>query len=92
MHNKFLHHLATAAGFAFLIFCYWLLKKLGYFDWASQLLPMEYAGAGLMLGIGSGMLIPFALWNLFTRWIEKKLRVKGQYFEDSYYKDDESKK
>ncbi|MGB1237496.1 MAG: hypothetical protein ACPG4U_04750 [Pseudomonadales bacterium] len=83
--TKLLHHSATALGFAFLILCYYLLQEVGYFNLISGFFPLEYAGAGLMLGIGSGMLVPFALWNRFTKWTEKRLNIKGRYYEDSYY-------
>jgi len=87
LNKNFKHHLATGVAFAFLVLWYYLLQRLGFFDFASQLMSEEYAGAGLMLGIGLGMTPAFFIWSRFNRAVEKKLQIKGIYYEDSYYND-----
>ena len=51
-------------------------------------MPTQYHGAGLMLGIGLGMAPAFFIWSRFNRWTEKKLQIKGIYYEDGFYKDE----
>ena len=86
------HHFATAIAFAFLVFWYYLLQRFGFFDFTTELMSEEYAGSGLMLGIGIGMTPAFFIWSRFNRWVEKKLQIKGIYYEDSYYKSADSDK
>ncbi len=85
MNSTLKHHLATAVAFAFLIAWYYSLQHFGFFDFATNLMPIDYHGAGLMFGIGLGMAPAFFLWSRFNRWVEKKLDIKGIYIEDSYY-------
>ena len=87
MSNKFKHHLATAVAFAFLIIWYFLLHHYGFFDLVVSYFSQEYKGSGLMLAIGVGMTPGFFIWSRFNRWAERKLEIKGMYYEDSYYKD-----
>lgn len=91
MNKNLKHHLATALAFAFLILWYYLLQELGFFAYVTYLMPEKYQGSGLMLGIGLGMTPAFYIWSRFNRWVEKKLDIKGQYYEDSYY-DEKTKK
>jgi len=85
MNKKFLHHLATGAGFAGLIGWFYMGRELGIMEWAAQQVPAEYGGAGLMVGIMLVMTPGFFLWKLFNRWVEKRLEVTGMYYEDAYY-------
>jgi len=39
-----------------------------------------------MLAIGLGMTPAFFIWSRFNRWVEKKLQIKGKYYEDGFYK------
>lgn len=41
-----------------------------------------------MLGIGLGMTPAFFIWSRYTKWVERKLNIKGIYIEDSYYAKD----
>ena len=92
MNNQnLLHHIATAIGFAGLIGWYYAASKLGILDWGINLVPREYAGAGMMLGVMVAMTPGFFLWKLWTRWTEKKLGITGKYYEDDFYKDPEDK-
>ncbi len=88
MNKNLKHHIATAVAFAFLVVWYYLLQSFGFFDFTTKLMPETYAGAGLMLGIGLGMTPAFYIWSRFNRWAERKLKIKGIYYEDSYYKSD----
>lgn len=90
-HQKLLHHIATGAGFAFLIGWFYVGKLLGFLDWCITLAPAEYEGAALMVGICALMAPGFFIWNAYTRLIERKLDIKGQYYEDAYYNSDEKK-
>lgn len=90
--NKLPHHIAVAIGFAGLILWYYAGKELGFLDWMIQQVPRDYAGAGMMLGVMIMMTPGFYLWTLYNRWIEKKLSVKGIYYEDEFYKENEELK
>lgn len=90
--NNYLHHLAVGIGFAGLIIWYYIGKELGFLDWMIQLMPVKYAGAGMMLGIMIMMTPGFFIWSRYNRWIEKKLKVKGMYYEDEYYKEQDALK
>ena len=57
----------------------------------TSLMSEKYKGSGLMVGIGVGMAPAFFIWSRFNRWVEKKLHIKGVYYEDSYYKNDDKK-
>ncbi|MGB0467354.1 MAG: hypothetical protein ACPGF7_07500 [Pontibacterium sp.] len=87
-----LHHLATGIGFAGLIAWYYGARELGILDQGISLVPEEYAGAGLMIGIMIAMAPGFFLWKLWIRWTEKKLQITGKYYEDDFYKDEPTKK
>ncbi|GGK68936.1 hypothetical protein [Amphritea balenae] len=90
-HNKVLHHIGTGAGFLFLIGYYLFMDQTGFYDWITAQLPEEYAGSGLMLGIMIAMTPGFLVWKYYNRWVEKKLGVKGKYYEDGFYKDKDDK-
>jgi hypothetical protein len=83
--TQLLHHLATALGLVFLGGWYLLFKKLGVLDWIIALVPQSHAGAGLMLGIATVMIPGFFVWKLYNRWVERRLDIRGRYYEDSYY-------
>ncbi|MEH6444310.1 MAG: hypothetical protein V7784_10455 [Oceanospirillaceae bacterium] len=85
MSKNLKHHLATALAFAFLVLWYYVLQHFQFFDYMTELMPLEYKGTGLMLGIGLGMTPAFFIWSRFNRWAEKKLDIKGMYYEDSFY-------
>ncbi len=91
MSKNFKHHLATAIAFAFLIGWFYALQSLGFFDYMTSIMPEKYQGSGLMVGICFGMAPGFFIWSRFNRWVEKKLEIKGIYYEDSYYKNDDKK-
>ncbi|MGY8869305.1 MAG: hypothetical protein ACKVJE_02595 [Pseudomonadales bacterium] len=92
MSSNTLHHLATGLGFAFLIGSYLLGRHLGFIDWVTLQMPEGYEGSGLMLAIGIMMTPAFFIWSRFNRFVEKKLGIKGKYYEDSYYDNDIQKK
>ncbi len=84
--TKLLHHIATALGLLFLGLWYLLFKQLGVLDWIMDLVPRSHAGAGLMLGIATVMIPGFFIWKLYNRWVERRLQIRGRYYEDDYYK------
>lgn len=90
--QNILHHTATALGLIGLAAWYYAARELGILDWGITLVPEEYAGAGLMLGIMVAMTPGFFLWKLWIRWSEKKLGITGKYYEDGFYKDPPEKK
>ncbi|WP_028468778.1 hypothetical protein [Neptunomonas japonica] len=92
MSSNTLHHLATGLGFAFLISSYLLGRHLGFIDWVTLQMPEGYEGSGLMLAIGIMMTPAFFIWSRFNRFVEKKLGIKGRYYEDSFYNNDVQKK
>lgn len=90
MSNNFKHHVATAIAFAFLIGWFYVIQQLGFLDYMTSIMPEKYQGSGLMLGIGFGMAPAFFIWSRFNCWVEKRLEIKGKYYEDTYYKKDEN--
>ncbi|SIS76279.1 hypothetical protein [Neptunomonas antarctica] len=88
MNTNTLHHLATGLAFGFLIGWYFLFKTLGFIEWTTAQMPEGYEGSGLMLAIGTVMAPAFYIWSRFNRFVEKKLNIKGIYYEDSYYQKD----
>ncbi|MCP8686870.1 hypothetical protein [Marinobacterium sedimentorum] len=89
--TKLLHHIATALGLLFLGLWYVLFKQLGVLDWVINLVPPSHAGAGLMLGIATVMIPGFFIWKLYNRWVERRLQIRGIYYEDSYYEQQSDK-
>lgn len=84
---KLLHHLGIAVGFITLILWYFVADHLGLTLWLSLLVPESHRGAGLMIAIMVIMTPAFFLWKWFNRWVERKLEIKGKYYEDEYYAD-----
>ncbi len=80
-----LYLLAMGAGFAGLIAWFVIGRSLGILDWISGLFPESHAGAGLMVAIMALMTPGFLLWKYYNRWTEKRLKVKGRYYEDGVY-------
>ncbi|WP_036228870.1 hypothetical protein [Marinobacterium jannaschii] len=83
--NTLLHHIATGAGFIGLVLWFYLGKESGFLNWAVALAPEQYTGSALMVGIMIMMTPGFFCWKLYVRWFERKLDIKGIYYEDSYY-------
>lgn len=88
---KLLHHLGIAVGFLTLILWYVVADHLGLTLWLSLLAPESHRGAGLMVAIMLIMTPAFFLWKGFNRWVERKLEIKGKYYEDEYYADEHYK-
>ena len=80
-----LHLLATGVGFAGLIIWFAVGRQLGILDWITALFPPSHAGAGLMVAIMLMMTPGFLIWKFYNRWVEKRLQVKGRYYEDDVY-------
>ncbi len=89
--TKLLHHIATAAGLLFLGGWFWFFRSLGALDRITGLLPESHAGAGLMIGIAVVMLPAFFIWKLYNRWVERRLGIRGIYYEDHYYSKENGK-
>jgi len=84
-HSKLLHHLGAALGFVGLILWYYIGERLGLTVALSHFFPSSHSGVGLMLGIMLVMTPGFFVWKFYNRWLERKLSVKGRYYEDEYY-------
>lgn len=80
-----LHHIGTAVGLIGLGVWFLVAEKLSIFKVITELFPESHAGAGLMLAIMLVMAPGFFVWKFFNRWLEKRLDIKGIYYEDSYY-------
>jgi len=91
LNSNLKHHGATAIAFAFLIAWYYALHIFNFFDYISAQFSTQYQGAGLMIAIGLGMTPAFFIWSRFNRWVEKKLDIKGKYYEDGFYKETDKK-
>jgi len=91
-HNKLHHHIAMGAGFLGLIAWYYFGRYSGFLDWIILQVPERFAGSALMLGIMIMMTPGFFIWTRYNRWIEKRLNVKGRYYEDEYYKNQKALK
>lgn len=90
--QKLLHHIAAGAGFIFLIAWLYMARELRILDWIAYQFPEKYTGAGLMVAVMVVMTPGFYIWTLYNRWVERKLEIKGIYYEDGLYKDKPSKK
>ena len=84
--TNFLHHLGVGGAVLGMIIWFWCVRELGFLDWATALAPEKYAGAALMVAIMVMMLPALLAWKLFNRWLEKRLEIKGRYYEDDFYK------
>lgn len=86
---KLLHHIATAIGFIWLLAWAYMLNHNGVFEWGGRIMPQGYEGAGVMLAIGISMVPGLFIWNQYNKFVEKKLGIKGKYYEEDFYKDEE---
>ena len=86
--KNLLHHIAVAAGFIGLLAWFYVGRELGFLDWIVLQVPEKYAGAALMVGIMIMMTPGCFIWARYNRFIEKRLSIKGVYYEDEYYKKD----
>lgn len=89
--TKLLHHLGAGAGFLGLILWGYLADRFGLFTLLKQFFPESHSGAAVMLGIMLVMTPGFFLWKHYNRWLEKRLAIKGRYYEDDFYKQDSDK-
>lgn len=90
--NKLAHHIAVAVGLIGLGLWLYIGRYSGFLDWIILQVPEKYAGSALMIGIMVIMVPGLFIWTLYNRWIEKRLSVKGIYYEDEYYKDQDKLK
>ncbi len=89
--TKLLHQLGVGLGFTGLILWYFAADQSGAIETITLLIPESHRGAGLMLAIIIVMTPAFFIWKLFNRWLEKRLSIKGRFYEDEYYKADSKK-
>lgn len=88
--QRLLHHLGVAAGLLALLLWFWFGRRLGFLDWMTALFPVQYAGAGLLVGIMLLMLPALLLHRQYNRWLEARLAIRGRFYEDEFYADDSS--
>jgi hypothetical protein len=84
--NKFLHHLGVGVGFTGLILWGYIADRFGLFTLLTDIFPETHAGAALMVGIMLVMAPGFFIWKHYNRWLEKRLKINGRYYEDDFYK------
>lgn len=84
-HNSLLYHLLMGVGFVALVGWFALMRELEFMAWVTALGPASHAGAMNMLAIMLWMLPAFLLWKYYVRWLNRRLKVGGIYYEDSYY-------
>lgn len=89
--QKLLHHIGVALGLLGLGIYYLLVEASGFLTWATSLVGEEYAGSALMVGIMISMTPAFFAWKHYNRFIERRLAIKGIYYEDGFYKDKSEK-
>jgi len=89
--KNFQHHLGVGLGFAGLILWGYLADQFGLFTLLKPLFPESHAGAALMLGVMLVMTPGFFIWKYYNRWLEKRLQIKGRYYEDDFYQKDAGK-
>jgi len=77
MSNNLKHHIGSAIGLTLLMLWFWLLRELGWLDYASTLAPEGYGGAALTFAVGFGMIPGFWLWGRWQRWVDKKCHSDG---------------
>ncbi|WP_315983168.1 hypothetical protein [Aliamphritea spongicola] len=81
-----LHHIGVALGLTGLGAYYLIIDASGFLEWATSLVDEEYTGSALMVGIMVSMTPAFLLWKYYNRFLERRLAIKGIYYEDSFYK------
>lgn len=82
---KLIYHSAVAFGFLGLIGWFYIGRESGLLEWIMIQLPDKFAGSAVMIGIIIIMTPGFFIWSRYNRWIEKRLKVKGFYYEDTFY-------
>ncbi len=81
-----LHHIGVALGLTGLGIYYLIIDASGFLEWATSQVDEEYAGSALMVGIMVSMTPAFLVWKYYNRFLERRLAIKGIYYEDSFYK------
>ena len=84
--QKMLHHIGVALGLTGLGAYYLIIDASGFLEWATGLVDEEYTGSALMVAIMVSMTPAFLLWKYYNRFLERRLAIKGIYYEDSFYK------
>lgn len=80
-----LYHLAMGVGFLYLIGSFYLMQTAGFTAWVAGLGPASHRGTLQLVAIMVWMTPTFLLWKYYVRWLNRTLRIKGIYYEDSYY-------
>ncbi len=87
-HNRSLtYHVLVGLGFVALIAWFYLMRELQFMSWVTSLGPATHAGAMNMLAIILWMLPGFLVWKYYMRFINRKLKITGIFYEDHFYKD-----
>ena len=84
--QKLMHHIGVALGLLGLGAYYLIIDSSGFLEWATSLVSDEYTGSALMVAIMVSMTPAFFAWKHYNRFLEKRLAIKGLYYEDSFYK------
>ena len=85
--NKKLHHIGIAVGLIGLGCWYLVAERLSLFSLITEQFPESHKGAGLMVAIMVVMTPGFFIWKHYNRWLEKRLNIKGRYYEDGFFKE-----
>ncbi|WP_210396324.1 hypothetical protein [Motiliproteus sediminis] len=83
--NPLLYQLLMASGLLALIGWFALMRQVGFMSWLTSLGPDSHIGALNLVAIMLWMLPALLIWKYYLRWINRRLRVRGIYYEDSYY-------
>ncbi|MEH6628577.1 MAG: hypothetical protein V7739_19225 [Motiliproteus sp.] len=79
------YHILMGLGFLVLISWFYLMREVGFMTWLSAKGPETHKGAMNMLAIMIWMLPAFLCWKYYLRYINRKLKIRGIYYEDHYY-------
>ncbi|MCW8885124.1 MAG: hypothetical protein OQK12_07695 [Motiliproteus sp.] len=79
------YHIFMGLGFLALVAWFYLMRKVGFIDWVTAQGPSTHTGAMNMLAIMIWMLPGFFCWKYYVRFLNKKLNIRGMYYEDHYY-------
>ncbi len=83
--RSILYHILMGLGFLALIGWFYLMREIGFMVWLSSMGPDTHKGAMNMLAIMIWMLPAFLCWKYYLRYINRKLKIRGMYYEDHYY-------
>ncbi len=86
--RNILYHILMGLGFLALIGWFWLMREIEFMSWLSAMGPASHTGAMNLLAIMVWMLPGLLCWKYYVRYINRKLKITGIFYEDHFYRSD----